>query len=296
MCFSVSTATTGRTIISSGVNTLNGSWQHIAVTRNGSTEALAIFINGVSRASSSSGPTGSIAYEDGWSTGGNTYDPFIVLGAEKHDPGVEYPSFNGLMDELRISYVVRYTAAFTVPTAEFDPDTSTVGLYHFTSNPRACTRNTVILDSSGAPGGPSNGICRFGGTTNQRPVFVADSPFSTQATPVATGIPPSATPVPTLTSAIVSLTSVPSLPVSPQVTPGNGEWTRHAHDAQRARYTIPFTRPAGGFTADADAVALYKMNEASGTTLLDSSGNSRSMTLGSGTAQPARVTSTAASN
>ena len=36
-------------------------------------------------------------------------DPYLVLGAEKHDAGSDYPSFHGWLDELRVSNVVRYS-------------------------------------------------------------------------------------------------------------------------------------------------------------------------------------------
>src|SRR3972149_1239090 len=43
------------------------------------------------------GPTGDMSYADGRTTA-YPNDPFLVLGAEKHDAGSAYPSFNGLID------------------------------------------------------------------------------------------------------------------------------------------------------------------------------------------------------
>ena len=43
-------------------------------------------------------------------------DPFLVIGAEKHDAGSLYPSYRGWIDEVRLSTVRRYTGSgFTRP-------------------------------------------------------------------------------------------------------------------------------------------------------------------------------------
>jgi hypothetical protein len=54
-----------------------------------------------------------------------------VIGAEKHDAGAAYPSYNGFFDELRLSSVVRYNSNFVRPQMAFDTDAITVALYHF---------------------------------------------------------------------------------------------------------------------------------------------------------------------
>ena len=95
----------------------DGVWHHIAVTRDTSSGALELFVDGVSDASGS-GPTGNASYRDGRATSFPD-DPFLVIGAEKHDAGPSYPSYSGLLDEGRLSNVVRYTANFTPPTAAF---------------------------------------------------------------------------------------------------------------------------------------------------------------------------------
>lgn len=97
---------------------------------------------------------------------------YIVLGAEKHDAGVAYPSYNGFMDELRISNIIRYTSNFTPATNAYSPDANTMALYHFNEG-----TGTVINDVSGASGGPSNGFINIGGSTTG-PIWSADSPFT----------------------------------------------------------------------------------------------------------------------
>ncbi|MBM3667645.1 MAG: hypothetical protein FJW90_09250 [Actinobacteria bacterium] len=57
-------------------------------------------------------------------------DPFLVIGAEKHDAGSAYPSFHGWVDELRLSTRLRYTRAFSPPDGRFRVDAGTAALYH----------------------------------------------------------------------------------------------------------------------------------------------------------------------
>lgn len=159
--------------ICGGTDVDDGAWHHVAVTRDGSSGALALFVDGQLDASGS-GPTGNASYNDG--RPGSTNDPFLVIGAEKHDAGPSFPSYSGFVDEVRLSDVVRYTVNFTPPTAEFATDPDTVALYHLEEGPAGnCATGTTILDSSGAAGGPSNGVCRFGGSP-AGPLFSTDVP------------------------------------------------------------------------------------------------------------------------
>jgi cysteine-rich repeat protein len=171
--FGVAVGANSNTICGS-TNVDDGAWHHVAVTRTSSSGALQLFVDGVSDGSGS-GPTGNASYRDGRAT---TFpaDPFLVIGAEKHDAGATYPSYSGFLDEVRLSNVVRYTTNFTPPSAVFNTDASTVALYHFEDGPAGnCATGTSIVDSSGAAGGPSNGTCRFGGTP-AGPIFSADVP------------------------------------------------------------------------------------------------------------------------
>lgn len=141
-------------------NVLDGQWHHLAFTRTRSSGELSIYVDGI-REVSRQGPTGDISYPVG--AGGSPRDPEIVLGAEKHD-AVDRP-FDGEMDELRISVVVRYTGmSFALPTVRFVPDAGTVGLYHFDEG-----SGTVIRDGSSSG---VDGVLRLGGSP-AGPVWVS---------------------------------------------------------------------------------------------------------------------------
>lgn len=150
-------------------NVADNQWRHIAVTRRTNGD-MAIFVDG-QLDGSVRGVGGDASYRDGRNTGGNQWDPFIVLGAEKHDAGSAYPSFSGWLDELRISNTVRYTAPFTPPSAPFVTDSNTMALYHFDEGSGA-----TVNDVSGAAGGPSNGQLRVGGNP-AGPVWSQENPF-----------------------------------------------------------------------------------------------------------------------
>ncbi|MBL9021381.1 MAG: hypothetical protein JNL21_04245 [Myxococcales bacterium] len=93
------------------------------------------------------------------------------IAAEKHDAGPAYPSFAGTIDELRLSRVVRYAGPFTPVPSPFVSDPDTVALYHFDEG-----AGSVAFDSSGFPGGPSDGVLNVGGTP-QGPVWSNETPF-----------------------------------------------------------------------------------------------------------------------
>lgn len=141
----------------------DGKWHHVAVTRRGNAGdgrpagEIRLFVDGVEDATAVDGPDGDISYRDGRASG-FPWDPFLVLGAEKHDAGAAFPSFAGWADELRISTALRYTTSFTRPAAPFETDATTVGLWSFDEGSGA-----VACDRSGAGGGPTNGEVRIGG-------------------------------------------------------------------------------------------------------------------------------------
>jgi len=158
IAFGVHNGSSGYTICSNMSLNAN-TWYHVALTRANSGD-MRIYINGV-LSRQYNGPAGNISYRVGRAiTGSYVNEPFLVIGAEKHDydPGT-YPSFSGWVDEIRISKIIRYTSNFTLPNAPFNPDANTVGLYHFDEG-----SGTTILDSSGAAGGPSHGSRNYGGS------------------------------------------------------------------------------------------------------------------------------------
>lgn len=175
----------GETQLCSSVAVADNQWQHIAFTRNASTGVMRLFINGAP-AGEADGPTGRLDYQIGRATDYPNSDPFLVLGAEKHDfPGSLY--YNGLLDDLRFSNTVRYSAAFTRPTAPHAADAATVALYRFDEG-----AGTQIADSAGAAGGPSNGVLTPRNGANAAEHWSADTPFGSA--------PPTHTPSPTSTA------------------------------------------------------------------------------------------------
>jgi len=165
--FGVNNGSSGITLCGT-TNVADGQWHHIAVQRRRSDGYLWLFVDGQLQAQAD-GPNGDISYRDGRS--GAPKDPFLVIGAEKHDAGEAYPSYNGYLDELRLSNVLRYGGNFARPSAPFVPDVQTVALYHFDE-----VSGTTITDSSGALGGPSNGVMHVGGDP-AGPLRVTGGPF-----------------------------------------------------------------------------------------------------------------------
>jgi glucose/arabinose dehydrogenase len=174
LAFGVNRLGTGTTICGTA-NVADGAWHHVAATRSSGSGQLRIFVDGALDASGT-GPTGDVSYRDGRATTHPNSDPFLVIGAEKFDLGPGFPSFHGWIDEVRISTVVRYGAAFSPPTAPFATDTTTAALYHFDEG-----NGNAIVDDAHALGGPSTGVRRLGGSP-AGPQWSPDTPFPT-ATP-----------------------------------------------------------------------------------------------------------------
>jgi Laminin G domain. len=161
IAFGVNNGSSGYTICGNTALAAD-TWHHIAVVRLTSGQ-MRIFVNGVLDRQYN-GPAGNVSYRVGRGITDNQWynEPFLVIGAEKHDYDRNtYPSFSGWVDEVRISNIARYASNFTPPNAPFTPDANTVGLYHFDEG-----SGTVVQDSSGAAGGPSHGQRRVGGPNN----------------------------------------------------------------------------------------------------------------------------------
>ncbi len=173
---------------------LDGLWHHVAFQREVASGDLSIYVDGALDGSGT-GPPGDISYPDDGTPcssccGGpcNNSDPFMVLGAEKHDAGASFPSYGGFLDEIRLSDVVRYAAPFLRPSSPFTADANTVALYHLDEG-----AGDVIGDSSGHPDGPSDGERRFGGSP-AGPDWSTDHPFATPGDLDGDGKPDSADP------------------------------------------------------------------------------------------------------
>ncbi|MGH2606130.1 MAG: LamG-like jellyroll fold domain-containing protein, partial [Anaerolineales bacterium] len=191
----------------------DGTWHHVAVTRRAADGWLTIFVDGTLDVEGD-GPDGDLSYRDG-RTSTYSNDPFLVIGAEKHDTDrLLYPSFRGWIDEVRVSAGLRYAAPFPTPAASFSPDADTMALYHFDRG-----FGDAIEDSAGAAGGPSAGLREYGGVengpewTSNSPWYVAPTAMPTLNWPTPTATPtrtPTRTPTSTQTPVASSATPSPT--------------------------------------------------------------------------------------
>ena len=170
IAFGANNGTTGQTVVGTTV-VATGAWRHIAVTRRASDGRLQVFVDGALDATAT-GPTGDLSYRDGRVTAHPNSDPYLVIGAEKHDAGPGFPSYKGFLDEVRVSSVVRYNGNFTPLPVPFAPDDNTVGLYHFDEG-----NGDIVNDSSFVAGGPSHGVRKFGGDP-AGPLWTTDTPWN----------------------------------------------------------------------------------------------------------------------
>jgi len=168
IAFGVNNGSSGTTLCGA-TNVVNSQWHHIALVRVRNTGLMQIYVDGNLDASTT-GPTGNVSYRNGRASSWPN-DPFIVIGAEKHDVGPLYPSFSGWVDEVRLSNIRRYVGNFIPPTGPFQSDTNTVGLYHFDEG----TGDTILDTSAGG----SHGIRRFGGSP-AGPAWSTMTPFTGQ--------------------------------------------------------------------------------------------------------------------
>jgi len=162
---STSTTACGQTVVA------DGRWHHVAVVR-GASGNLSIFVDG-HLDESAPGPTGDISYRDGRSTSYPNSDPFLVIGSAKNDAVPTYSSYNGFLDEIRLSDIARYTEPFISPNGPFTSDADTAILYNFDEG-----RGDTINDSSGASSGPSQAQRHYGGDPHNGPEwFTSDLLF-----------------------------------------------------------------------------------------------------------------------
>ncbi len=159
LVFGVSGDGTGDTTVCGETSVVDGLWHHVALMRFAG-GVMAIFVDGEFDASDT-GPAGDISYPDdgvpGDFCGGPCVnsDPFLVIGAEKHDAGPSYPSYSGWIDEVRLSRGPRYATAPFEPPGPAPPDADTLALYHLDDG-----AGDQITDAVGL----SPGERRFGGT------------------------------------------------------------------------------------------------------------------------------------
>ncbi len=229
IAFGVGGAGTGDYTLCGQISVNDGNWHHVAVERRFSDGHLWIFVDGVLDVQAD-GPDGDISYPNSGApattcgpTGDQSCastDPYLVLGAGKFDQGNSYPPFNGWLDEMRVSKVLRYAGNFTKPSTPFLPDANTLALYHFDEG-----LGTTLDDVSGYPGGPSNGLLMVGGSPTG-PAWSTDTVWSPGPTPTPTSTPtatatptPTSTPTPTFTpTATPTHTATPTWTFTPSPT------------------------------------------------------------------------------
>ncbi len=174
--FGVSGDGTGDVTICASTDALDDGWHHVAAQRRRDDGWMWLYVDGRLEAEAD-GPDGDISYPDdgvpGDYCGGPCLasDPFLVIGAEKHDAGSSFPSFNGWIDEIRLSNVLRYATDFALPTQAFPGNPNTMALYHLDEG-----AGDVIADAAAAPGGPSPGERRFGGSP-AGPIWSTETPL-----------------------------------------------------------------------------------------------------------------------
>jgi hypothetical protein len=167
IAFGVNDGSTSETICGT-LLVSDGLWHHIAITRGVSDGLMRIFVDGLLDIEGI-GPTGDISYRDGRISQEPDQDPYLVIGARKLDAGL---AFNGWIDEMRISNIIRYDTPFELLTQPFQSDSNTQALYHFDTG-----YGNLIYDLAGAPNGPSDGIRIYGGDPNNGPEWEISSLF-----------------------------------------------------------------------------------------------------------------------
>jgi hypothetical protein len=176
-----------------------GQWYHAAGTyANGSARA---FVDGTGSGTANVGTLGQ----------GTALD----IGGV---PGFPDSFFQGVLDEARISNVVRYSANFTPPTTPFTPDANTLALWHFDEGTGQVASDVSASANHGTLGNDA-------GADNADPAWVSGYPFpSNPPTPTITPTPttPTITPTPTtptITPTPTNTTTPTGTPAAPTSTP-----------------------------------------------------------------------------
>jgi hypothetical protein len=140
-----------------------GVWQHHAFVRNGNT--LTAYLDGVSQGTHDM--TGRTIDITGYNNSGANSVP-VTIGGMSTGSG----SFNGYLDEVRISTTARYTAAFTPSTIPFTNDANTVLLIHANGtnastafNDDTGNRTQVGINTDGTGAAVSTTQSKFGGSS-----------------------------------------------------------------------------------------------------------------------------------
>jgi hypothetical protein len=124
----------------------DGQWHHVAIQRRWIDGMLWLFVDGILEAWGQ-GPAGDIDYPDG----AFTPDPgeqYLLIGASRRDADNRFLSYNGWLDELRVSSNLRYPwKRFETPAEILTVDQWTIALYRFDEG-----YGRTAYDSAGGPG------------------------------------------------------------------------------------------------------------------------------------------------
>jgi hypothetical protein len=147
----VGSDTAGWEYWNSEVSIPKNTWTHVAATWDGTT--IRTFVNGkFAMAFEKLGPDGNkgtLSFENGSSGGKAT----LKVGRRGRGDADRHSIFNGMIDEVRISKVIRYTeAGYPVPGKAFEPDADTVALYHFDEASTAAADIQALKDKFAALG------------------------------------------------------------------------------------------------------------------------------------------------
>ena len=140
-------------------------WHFCEYSRSGST--IRVFIDGSQEFSYSYGAD--LSYPNGEAGGGGQFNPYLVIGCEKHDVGYYW---TGQFDEFRVSDAARHTSGYTRPSAPFATDADTMALFHFDEG-----AGTIAYDSSGQ-GGAVNATLLVGGSPSGPTWVSSGAPLS----------------------------------------------------------------------------------------------------------------------
>jgi len=142
-----------------GVNAAHqGEWYHVAVSYNGAQNTannLMFYWTSLSNSPASASPLASFQMTNdlGSASGGATIEADFAIGNEGRDAPGE--SFNGFIDEVRVSDVVRAAGAFNLNGTPYTADANTRLLYHLDeSNPAdfpTTLLNDALDEASGSP-------------------------------------------------------------------------------------------------------------------------------------------------
>ena len=175
--FGVTDATDRHLTICSTTSVADGAWHHVSVQRRRADGRMSLFVDGRLEAREI-GPPGDVSYPDDGVPmdfcGGLCLnsDPYLVIGAEKHDAGIVFPSYRGWLDEVRVSTTLRYEDDFARPTGPFTPDEATAALWHFDDG-----AGHVLTDSSGRG---AHGLVHIGGLHGAPHWEVSDAPLGSR--------------------------------------------------------------------------------------------------------------------